>query len=340
MPTSEMDKNQPSSRTRIKVCDFLNRDDIGLDSPDDGLSEDDTLIEGDFLHRELRSGLFLHVSNVREEHAFTVTSHLDEGLSCIFFMEGNVDLKVGERQLTFKGGKDRVTEATMIVNARSDSFERRSHAAQSLRHVVISASPQWLGVDGSREVKDHNRLGRFFRDHLNTHRWTITSKISELVRQIASPPSFVPELQNLYLEGRAVEIVGESLAALLHNERTSNATDLLDKKNVVRLNRAREFIDANLTSSLTVETIAREAGINSSGLQQIFHAAEGVSIFEFVRKKRLERAWTMLSSGECKVGEAGLIAGYSNPANFTTAFKRAFGCSPREVLPVVRRGVR
>ncbi len=332
MATSETSGIGPNFHTRLKVCDFLNRDNIGLDSPEDRLSEDDTLIEGEFLHRELRNGLFLHVSNVREEHAFTVTSQIGEGLSCVFFLQGNVDLRVGDRRLSFSGGNGRGMEGTAIINARADSFERRSNTAQTLRHLVISASPEWLGLDGPREVKDRHRLGCLFRDHLNTHHWAITPRMIELVRQVASPSSFVPELRDLFLEGRAVEIVGESLAALIHGERAAIGSDLLTKKNIVRLDRAREFIAANLMSSLTVESIAREAGLNPSGLQHIFHAAEGMSIFEYVRKKRLERARTMLRSGQCTVGEASLVAGYSSPANFTTAFRRAYGLTPKEIL--------
>ncbi len=339
MALSEAVGIDPDSYTRLKVCDFINRDNTVIDSPEDGLSENDTLIEGEFLHRELRNGLFLHVSDVREKHAFTVTSQINEGLSCVFFLEGEVDLQLGERRFSFSGGKGRRMQGTTIVNARTDSFQRRSSTPQALRHMVISASPEWLGLDGLREVKESQRLSSLLRGHLNTHRWAITPRMIELVRQVASPSSFVPELRDLFLEGRAVEIIGESLAALIQGERVANGHDPLAKKNVIRLNRAREFITANLTSSLTVEMIAREAGLNPSGLQQIFHAIEGMSIFGYVRKKRLERAWTMLRDDECTVSEASLIAGYSSPANFTTAFKRAFGCSPSEVLPT-RYGAR
>lgn len=57
-----------------------------------------------------------------------------------------------------------------------------------------------------------------------------------------------------------------------------------------------------------------------------------MSIFDYVRKLRLELAFASLRSGECTVAQASLIAGYSSPTNFATAFRRMFGVSPREAL--------
>ena len=319
-------------RQRVRVSDFLSRAHIELDSPDDDLSANDTLIEGEFLHQELRSGLFLHLSDAREEHAFTVKSQIREGLSCIFFLEGTVDLKIGDRRFTFAGGHHRRMEGTAIVSARRDSFERRSNAAQPLRHLVVSASPEWLGVDGFHEIRERHDLGNILKDHLRTHRWTTTPKMHELVHQIASPSGFVPQLRNLYLEGRTIELIGETLAAVMKSDRLAIGGNLLSRKDLARLERAREFIAAHLTAPLTVESIAREAGLNPSGLQHIFRLSEGMSIFEYVRKLRLENAFALLRAGRCTVAEASLIAGYSSPTNFAKAFRRRYDLSPREVL--------
>ena len=317
-------------RERLRVRDFLGRKHVGFDSPDDNLSMEDTLIEGEFLHQELRTGLLLHVSNVREEHAFTATSHISEGLSCIFFLDGEVDIKVGDRRFEFRAGRRGLTEGTAIMSARPESFERRSRTAQHLRHLVVSVTPAWLNLEGLRETSGGGRVTRLFADHLNGRRWTLTPRVVELVHQLVTPSAFLPELRNLYLEGRAVEIVGETLAAVTGDEPRATEGLVFSRRDMARLQRARDFVLANVTASLSVETIAREAGINASGLQRLFRLAEGMSIFEYVRKLRLERAYAALRSGEANVHDASLIAGYSSPANFATAFRRQFGIAPSE----------
>jgi AraC-like DNA-binding protein len=80
-----------------------------------------------------------------------------------------------------------------------------------------------------------------------------------------------------------------------------------------------------------VESIAREAGISASGLQQLLRRAEGKSVFEYVRDQRLQRAREALKAGDISVQEASHLAGYSNPANFATAFRKRFGVVPSQV---------
>ena len=319
---------------RVRVRDFTDRDGFGIDVPTDRLSPEDTLIKGDFLHQELRRGLFVHVSDAIEERAFTVTSHLNEGLSCIFFLDGGVDVRFGDRSSTFRGDRRGVLEGAAVMCAGPDSFRRTSHGRQHVSHLVVSAAPEWLGAEGLEEVRD-SLAARLLRDHLFQHRWTVTPRIAELVRQMVAPSSLLPELRSLYLEGRAVEIVAEAIAAMLHADRNPANDGLLTRRDMLRLQHAKELIAAGLAGPLSVEAIARGSGISASGLQRLFRVSEGASIFEYVRRLRLERAFEALRSGEASVQEASVIAGYSSPANFaTTAFRRRFGLTPSEVSSV------
>ncbi|MCW5708838.1 AraC family transcriptional regulator [Shinella sp.] len=315
---------------RVRVRDFLRHDGIAFDSPDDRLSPDDTLMKGKFLHRELRRGLVLHVSDAIEERAFTATSLLPEELSCIFFLEGSVDLSIGDRRFAFQADRSAV-RGVAIMNACPENFERASRGGQHLRHLVVSATPEWLHRDALEAVADTTGGARLLRDHLSEHRWTLTPRMMELVRQIFSPSPLIPELRDLYLEGRAVELVAETMAAVLQADRRGAGGTLLSRQDAICLSRARDFIAARATEALSVETIAREAGISASGLQRLFRVAENRSVFDYVRNIRLERAFAALDRENVTVQEASAIAGYTSAANFATAFRRRFGIVPTAV---------
>lgn len=322
---------EPSNRSRrFQVRDFLRTEGVTVASPHDQLSPDDTLIYGNFLHAELRPGLVLHCSDVLEERAFTATSVLREGLSCIFFLDGNVDLQIGDRSYAFAGPRGAVTGAT-IMNARPERFQRSSRRRQHLRHLVVSASPEWLDLDGMQNVHEPSRGREFLKDHLTDHRWELTPRAIELVQQVLAPSPLMPQLHNLYLEGRAVELVAESLAAAMRADRAINDGTILTRPERIRLQRAIDIILANLEAPLSVDMIARKAGTSASGLQKLFHQAEGKSIFEYVRGERLARACDALKSGEATIKEASVLAGYTSPANFATAFRKRFGTTPRRV---------
>lgn len=317
---------------RIRVRDFMRTEGVVIDSQDDRLSLDDTLIEGEFLHRELRRGLCLHVGDVIEERAFTVTSHLKEGLSCIFFLDGEVGLKIGDRRFAFIGDQSGAIKGTAIMSANSESFRRESRRRQHVRHLVVSVTPEWLNLEGLEEVPEDCSLARLVKDHLAHHHWTLPPRVVELVRQFFMPSALTPALRNLYLEGHAVEIVVETITAMMQSDRRAPGSCILARQDTIRLLRAKDMIAARLTQPLSVEAIAREAGISASGLQRLFRVSEGKSIFEYVRRLRLERAFVALRAGGVSIQDASIIAGYSSPANFATAFRREFGTTPREVM--------
>ncbi len=315
---------------RVRVCDLLQGGGLVLDSPDTRISMEDTLIAGELLHRELRHGLFLHGGNAIEEHAFTATSSLREGLSCIFFLDGMVDVSIGDRRFEFRGVRGGTMGAAAVMNVTPERFRRASKGRQRVHHLVISATPEWLNLEGIEAVRDGNLAARLFKDNLANHRWTPTPRLVDLVRSVFAPPAVMPGLHNLYLEGRAIEIVAEAIDTVMRGDRTEGGDGILARRDRIRLQRAMDLIAAHMGESLSVETIAREAGVSSSALQRLFRQSEGLSVYEYVRRVRLEHAFSALRSGDACVQEASAIAGYSSPANFATAFKRRFGLTPSE----------
>jgi AraC-like DNA-binding protein len=65
-------------------------------------------------------------------------------------------------------------------------------------------------------------------------------------------------------------------------------------------------------------------------MQGAFKAVYGRTIADYSRELRLQRAREAIERNGASVAQAAYDAGYSNPANFSTAFKRLFGLSPSE----------
>jgi len=100
------------------------------------------------------------------------------------------------------------------------------------------------------------------------------------------------------------------------------------------LARAKRFIRARLgDSELTIATIAKQCGISLRYLHEIFRA-DGVTVSEYVKAQRLQKARHLLetAAGNISVTDVCFRSGFSNPSQFSTAFRQAFSVSPREVL--------
>lgn len=215
------------------------------------------------------------------------------------------------------------------MSTTQERFQRTSRERQHVRHVVISVTPEWLDMDGFEEVGGSRLAALLLSNHLAESHWLPTPRLCEVIKQLLAPSTMMPSLHNLFLESRCVEVVAETVSAMLNSDREQR-NDVLTRRELIRLERAKEIISLDNTT-LNVEAIARGAGISTSGLQRLFRVSEGCSVFEYVRKFRLERAFRALQSGEISVTEASLLAGYSTPENFATAFRRQYGLRPRDM---------
>ena len=96
-----------------------------------------------------------------------------------------------------------------------------------------------------------------------------------------------------------------------------------------RLNRAKEFIDMHLDSPLALADVAGAAGLSRTHFAAQFRAATGVSAHEYVLRRRIEKAQTMLATTDVPLAELALAIGFSSQAHFTEVFKRLSGSTPR-----------
>lgn len=324
-------ETEAGKKVTIRVKDFEQREGVSLTVDDQNVKPEDTLISGNFFSKNFRQGLNLRCSNTREEHAFTTESTHDAGLSCIFFLQGQVDVKIGQQNFGFNPGNTGVIKAAGLLKKQAESFQRRTRQAQDVRHLVITASPQWLDDSGFDEYIGNRLNWQFSKFNMAFQQWAPTGQLQSLIHNIFTPTIMAPELLNLYLESRSIDIVSETLSIMLHRKALAEPRSLLNRHDQIRIHRARELILSDPGQALSIENIAHEVGISHSGLQRLFKRTEGCSVFEYVRAARLDRARVLLRQGGMNVQEVSVVAGYNSAANFATAFKRKFGLSPRDI---------
>ncbi|MCS4296217.1 DNA-binding response OmpR family regulator [Comamonas sp. BIGb0152] len=94
---------------------------------------------------------------------------------------------------------------------------------------------------------------------------------------------------------------------------------------------ATEFILAHISDyELKGSDVAAGLGMSIHRLNMVFEAATGGTVFDFIRKERMERAAKMLVSGSLGVADIAVAVGYPNPSNFSTEFKKFWKKSPNQ----------
>lgn len=316
---------------KIRIKDFQAYKNASLILANTGLSPEDVLMRGHFFAKTLRSGLNIHCSNSFEEHAFSSYTSQKAGLSCIFFLQGKADIQVGEQTFSLKPTQGQISSVGLI-RKQEEPFRRTTQQSQNVQHLVISASSEWLAHSGFESSLDIKLKQQFCLHNMAFQQWQANQRLAALVYEILKPGVLQPELLDLYLEARAIDVITETLSHLIQTDTGQVSTEpKLSKHDVIRLQRAQDFILANPAQNFSVESIACEAGISISGLQRLFRRTKGCSVFDYIRNVRMNEAMSLLRTGELSVEQVSYFVGYKSPANFATAFKRQFGLTPKEV---------
>jgi AraC family transcriptional regulator len=93
---------------------------------------------------------------------------------------------------------------------------------------------------------------------------------------------------------------------------------------------ARRRVAARPDERLSLEELSRAMGVSAPHLTSVFRAVEGVPLYQYLLRARLERAMSMLLPHEHPedLSEIAFQAGFSSHSHFTSAFRRMFGCAP------------
>ncbi len=92
--------------------------------------------------------------------------------------------------------------------------------------------------------------------------------------------------------------------------------------------RARDLADARYFEPLTVDDLARAAGLSRAHFSAQFRRAFGESPHAYLLTRRLERAAALLRSTDRPIPEVCFAVGLRSLGSFTSSFTRTFGMSP------------
>lgn len=94
------------------------------------------------------------------------------------------------------------------------------------------------------------------------------------------------------------------------------------------LSDAIEYIEKNLDKDISIEECSKLACCSSFYFQRIFSYIAGISLSEYIRRRRMTQAGFLLKRTDIKIIDIALKYGYSSPSSFTRAFKDVHNITP------------
>ncbi|QQO07599.1 helix-turn-helix domain-containing protein [Breznakiella homolactica] len=147
----------------------------------------------------------------------------------------------------------------------------------------------------------------------------------------------VTELRVSKYEGEALKMQLNSLIMGFFTELIHQAEQMDSEKRVApaaesdrrAVDEARRILRENLTEAPTIDELARMVATNRKKLQLIFQAIAGMTIGDYLRACRMNRAMELLRT-DAPVKLIAHEVGYASPSRFSKAFEAMFKLTPTE----------
>ncbi len=130
--------------------------------------------------------------------------------------------------------------------------------------------------------------------------------------------------RGLWFEGKVLELLSDVLFA------TSDDFFCDRQKRIARtrVSRVKEILTAKLEEPPSLDELARQVGISAFHLSRTFSQETGMTIPQFLRRTRIERAAELIRSGTHNVSEAAFAVGYASLGHFSKSFCEVMGVCP------------
>lgn len=135
------------------------------------------------------------------------------------------------------------------------------------------------------------------------------------------------------------QVVGEMRARVrrmsLESYRNRNSAQTADRRGRVAIanglghvQKMLRYIADHYDQKITIESVARTAGLHQNYAMRLFNRVMKVSIKQYINQLRLQHAQALLVDTETAVLDIALEAGFGSVSRFYDNFQRAFHMSP------------
>lgn len=98
-----------------------------------------------------------------------------------------------------------------------------------------------------------------------------------------------------------------------------------------------EFVEQNLDQQLHVAHLATVAGLSATRLKILFRNSTGMTVHQYVIRRRVEHARTLIATTKMPASEVALASGFAHQSHMTTTMRRVLGQTPGEIVRPLRK---
>lgn len=275
-------------------------------------------------------GSFRELGFSFEWHDFTTVQDLDWSRS---FHPGALELCLNlEGRARLSKGDDTVdiqSRTVLFYFQGKPPLAAMRRARERHRFITVEFAPAFLTEyfnDNARQL--HPLVKSVIAGEATESAIAPTERIStahlQLVESLRQCPVFQPA-QAIWFRCKALELAAHLFFKPAGDELFCTRAQRMSRE---RVERAQVILRERLEQPPALDELGKLVGCSPFYLSRQFTREAGVTIQQFIRQVRMERAAELLRTGKCNVTEAAFAVGYSSLSHFSTTFHETYGCCP------------
>lgn len=105
-----------------------------------------------------------------------------------------------------------------------------------------------------------------------------------------------------------------------------------NNRNSITLRNVVDYMQKNLSESITLKSVAANFGLNSAALAAMLKDYTGISFNNFLNNLRVERAVQYFYNSDMSITEVAYLSGFGSIRNFNRIFYNTLGVTPSEYI--------
>lgn len=278
----------------------------------------------DFTARSWERGSF--EDNILPSLVYICPILLDQEGQSIHSHTGHAELMLvreGTGIARIEGGQEELQPGDFVLCGAGEPHDFRAKGEQPM--AGISCGFTHLKCRG---LEENCFVGRNDRSvvHAGAGSHSLDSILSVLQHVAADPNSQSEELCS-YLSASAVTV-----ALKIHRVAAERAEQAHYQLGI----RTQRYLDRHYLETLTLDNIAQAMGVSKYHLDRVFLTTAGCTPVQYITRRRLAHAQTLLASTRQTVQHIAEQCGYSNYTYFTALFRKNVGITPGEYRKIVQ----
>ena len=111
-------------------------------------------------------------------------------------------------------------------------------------------------------------------------------------------------------------------------EKIINQKKTVKAELLTQLIRAKNMMEEDLSRKVNIATLAKEATLSKFHFVRCYKNAFGLSPYQYILNKRLERSMELLNEGKWMVTDVAYQVGFNDIYSFSKSFKKHFNACP------------